>query len=65
MTDTTACTATIEGVNVPDDEILTCTVTDLDRHPVHHIGPKRDYGRVMWTDQHAGATPHQASEEQH
>ncbi|MFJ9037436.1 hypothetical protein ACIRF8_12715 [Streptomyces sp. NPDC102406] len=55
---TTPCTATIEGVTVPDDETLTCTVEDVDHHPANHVGPKRQYGRVLWTDHTAGATPH-------
>lgn len=59
----TSCNATIEGVNVPDDETLTCTVKDITRHPVHHVGPKRAYGQVLWNDHHAGATPHQTSKE--
>lgn len=52
------CTATITGVNVPDDETLTCTVEGIDRHPANHVGPQLEYGHVLWTDQHAGATPH-------
>lgn len=56
---TTPCNATITGVNVPDGETLTCTVEDIGRHPANHIGPTREYGHVLWTDRHAGATPHQ------
>lgn len=60
----TPCTATISGPTVPNDETLTCTVQDIARHPANHIGPKRAYGNLLWTDHHAGATPHQASEGQ-
>lgn len=61
---TTPCNATITGPNVPDDETLTCTVEDVDRHPANHVGPKREYGHVLWTDHHAGATPHRAPAEE-
>lgn len=61
---TTPCNATITGVNVPDGETLTCTVKDIDHHPIHHVGPKREHGRTLWSDHHAGATPHQASSDE-
>lgn len=55
------CTATITGPTVPDNETLTCTVQNTDRHPANHVGPKRAYGNLLWTDHHAGAVAHGAS----
>ena len=57
-----ACTATIEGPHVPGDEPVQCTREA--GHAANHVGPPEKYGELLWTDHHAGATPHQASSEE-
>lgn len=55
------CNATIEGPHVPGGPVQ-CTREA--GHPENHVGPAQgDDGKVLWTDYHAGATPHRATEE--
>ncbi|WP_181785360.1 hypothetical protein [Streptomyces phytophilus] len=55
MTDTT-CNATITGPHILDNGTLHCTRTA--GHGGNHTGPDTDHGQTLWTDNHAGATPH-------
>lgn len=60
MPDKPTCTATITGPHVLGGGPIQCTREP--GHPENHVGPKRgDYGRTLWTDHSAGATPHRAS----
>ncbi|MFE7972981.1 hypothetical protein [Streptomyces shenzhenensis] len=53
------CTATIEGPHVPGGKPVQCTREA--GHPENHVGPKQgDWGKTLWSDHHAGATPHKA-----
>lgn len=62
-TPTTPCTATIDGPHVLGGGPVQCTREA--GHPENHVGPKRGtYGRALWTDHNAGATPHGASSEE-
>ncbi|MFD6619999.1 hypothetical protein ACFWFB_32680 [Streptomyces albidoflavus] len=56
-TPTEPCNATIDGVYVPYLETVTCT-EGRSTHGPNHVGPPRQYGQLLWTDHHAGATPH-------
>ncbi|KUF18437.1 hypothetical protein [Streptomyces silvensis] len=57
------CTATIEGPHVPGDGPVRCTREA--GHPSNHVGPQQgDEGKTLWSDHHAGATPHQTSSEE-
>jgi hypothetical protein len=54
-----ACTATIEGPHVLGGGPVQCTREA--GHPENHVGPRMgDAGKALWTDHHAGATPHRA-----
>ncbi|MDX2846437.1 hypothetical protein PV377_47350 [Streptomyces ipomoeae] len=58
----TPCTATLDGRLVPGGGPVQCTREA--GHPSNHVGPKRgDWGRALWTDWNAGATPHRSAEE--
>lgn len=57
----TPCTATISGPNVPDDGPIQCNREAS--HPGHHAGARPEYSEILWTDHHAGATPHAAAGE--
>ncbi|GAA2694328.1 hypothetical protein GCM10010400_69860 [Streptomyces aculeolatus] len=50
------CTATITGPHIPGDDTLHCIRTA--GHAGNHTGPDTDHGQTLWTDQHAGTTPH-------
>lgn len=56
------CTATIEGPHVLGGGPVQCTREA--GHPENHVGPRMgDAGKTLWTDHHAGATPHRAPAE--
>jgi hypothetical protein len=57
------CTATIEGPHIPGGGPVQCTREA--GHPENHVGPQQgDDGKTLWTDHHAGATPHRSEEQQ-
>jgi hypothetical protein len=57
------CTATIEGPHIPGGGPVQCTRKA--GHPENHVGPQQgDDGKTLWTDHHAGATPHGAVREE-
>jgi hypothetical protein len=55
------CNASVTGPHVPDGGAAHCTRNA--EHPGPHTGPAaHGHGDIHWTDQHAGATPHDPAE---